>query len=91
MPKNNFFKSKKQNLMKKKTAFNLNLVSELCTPYTEAELGRYSRQILLPTFGIDRQAALARARVLVVGKEREGVFILFYFLFVGFLLHLATT
>jgi len=39
---------------------------------TDADLVRYSRQLLLPDFGIDGQQALAAARVLIVGLGGLG-------------------
>lgn len=41
-------------------------------PLTSAEVERYSRQLLLPSFGVDGQLALHRARVLIVGLGGLG-------------------
>ena len=43
--------------------------------FSEAEIQRYSRHILLPEIGGTGQAALRRARVLIVGAGGLGEFI----------------
>ncbi|GAA2182595.1 molybdopterin-synthase adenylyltransferase MoeB [Brooklawnia cerclae] len=48
------------------------------TPLTQAELGRYSRNILLPEVGIEGQERIRSARVLIVGTGGLGAPIALY-------------
>lgn len=49
----------------------------------ESALSRYSRHLLLPTFGIDNQKVLSKSRVLVVGAGGLGSPLLQYLAAMG--------